>query len=85
MTRMMRNAVAMTRRAKCGLGKHQDRLMRGGTRVECTACGDQFPCENRSCGHFDCAWERDEPGSAIGGELGFQVARAVKKLLPGLR
>ena len=58
------------KRKKCGHGKHQDRLVRGGKRLECTVCGDSFPCVT-DCGHFDCQWERDEPGECITGELGF--------------
>jgi hypothetical protein len=59
-----------SKRRKCAHGKHNDRLVRGGKRLECTTCGDSFPCLNTDCGHFDCQWERDEPGAAICGELG---------------
>lgn len=62
-----------TKRKKCKHGQHTDRLVRGGKRLECTTCGDSFPCLNVDCGHFDCQWERDEPGAAIAGELGFVV------------
>lgn len=55
---------------KCRLGKHKDRLMKGGKRVECTTCHDQFPCL-LPCKHLDCQAEREVPGSMIEKELGF--------------
>ncbi len=58
-----------TRVKKCSNGKHIDRVMRGGKRLQCTVCGDEFPCAHE-CDHFDCKWERDEPGAVIVGELG---------------
>lgn len=50
-------------RARCKLGQHKDRPMRGGNRVECTRCGDVFPCRH-PCNHIDCilATGRELPG-----------------------
>lgn len=61
----------MTRTPECKLWKHNNRLMRGGKRVECTICGRCFPCDQLLCKHFDCQAERANPGSMIRDELGF--------------
>lgn len=62
----------MSRRGRCANDKHDDELLRGGRRVKCRRCGDEFPCRH-ACDHTDCRWERDEPGSVIRLELGFDV------------
>lgn len=59
------------RKPKCKLGQHKDRRMRGGKRVECEVCGDTFPCAH-DCSHLDCNLEKQQPGSIIQDELGFQ-------------
>lgn len=38
---------------KCRLGQHEDRRMKGGHHIECTKCGDVFPCRHE-CSHIDC-------------------------------
>ncbi len=60
---------------ECRLGRHKDRLVHGDQAdyVKCETCGSRFPCRALLCGHLDCNAERVEPGSMIGGELGFQV------------
>jgi hypothetical protein len=39
---------------RCKPGEHADRPLRGGKRVRCTKCGDEFPCAH-DCSHADCA------------------------------
>lgn len=58
-------------RRECRLGKHVDRLLKGGKFVECTICHSRFPCDQLLCRHLDCRAERAEPGSIIVNELGF--------------
>jgi hypothetical protein len=45
---------------KCKNTAHDDKPIRGSTRVRCAKCGDEFPCA-RSCEHLDCMQRRGEP------------------------
>jgi hypothetical protein len=44
---------------KCRRGQHRDRVVRGGRRLRCTECGDEFPCRH-NCDHVDCAEARTD-------------------------
>jgi len=53
----------VTRRKKCRPGCHVDEPMRGGKRVRCSECGDEFPCQS-ACAHLDCEAARQGPWPA---------------------
>lgn len=34
---------------------------RGGKTLQCSGCGDRFPCRHKKCGHIDCVDARTVP------------------------
>ena len=47
-------------KVKCPRGKHRDKPLRGGRRVRCEVCGDEYPCGGE-CQHLDCRAAREDP------------------------
>lgn len=47
------------RHPKCSNLEHTDVPIRGGNRVRCTTCGDQYPCGHK-CDHIACQLARGE-------------------------